>query len=230
MKAIVYTKYGLPDASYYQTLKNLIANISQRKAAIVVGIALITSFLLCIVIDDFVLSNFIVPGDSAKLASDIMANEMQFGIAVAGYLIILTLDAAIAIALYVVLKPANKNLASLTAVLRLLYVATLAISVLALVFQVIDVYSYGTIKLIGYIFFTAHLFVLGYSIFKSGYIPKILGVLLIIASFIYIIVFYADFLVPEALLLILMVPAVIAELSLGIWLLLKSTKIPEMKS
>ena len=103
-------------------------------------------------------------------------------------------------------------------------------SVLALVFQVIDVYSYGTIKLIGYIFFTAHLFVLDYSIFKSGYIPKILGVLLIIASFIYIIVFYADFLVPEALLLILMVPAVIAELSLGIWLLLKSTKIPEMKS
>ena len=79
-------------------MKNPIANISQRKAAIVVGIALITSFLLAIVIDDFVLSNFIVPGDSAKLASDIMANEMQFGIAVAGYLIILTLDAAIALA------------------------------------------------------------------------------------------------------------------------------------
>ena len=211
-------------------MKNPIANISQRKAAIVVGIALITSFLLAIVIDDFVLSNFIVPGDLAKLASDIMANEMQFGIAVAGYLIILTLDAAIALALYVVLKPANKNLASLMAVLRLLYVATLVISVLALVFQVIDVYSYGTIKLIGYIFFTAHLFVLGYSIFKSGYIPKILGVLLIIASFIYIIVFYANFLVPEALLLILMVPAVIAELSIGIWLLLKRDKIPEMKS
>jgi hypothetical protein len=71
---------------------------------------------------------------------------------------------------------------------------------------------------------------LKFYFFKSGYIPKILGVLLIIASFIYIIVFYADFLVPEALLLILMMPAVIAELSLGIWLLLKSTKIPEMKS
>ena len=48
-------------------------------------------------------------------------------------------------------------------------------------------------------------------------------------KWIHIIVFYADFLVPEALLLILMVPAVIAELSLGVWLLLKSTKIPEMK-
>jgi|LGVF01.1.fsa_nt_gb hypothetical protein len=211
-------------------MKNPIANISQRKAAIVVGIALITLFLLCIVIDDFVLSNFIVPGDLAKLASDIIANEMQFGIAVAGYLIILTLDAVIAIGLYIILKPANKNLASLTAVLRLLYVATLVIGIVALVFQVIDVYSYGTIKLIGYIFFTAHLFVLGYSVFKSGYIPKILGVLLIIASFIYIIVFYANFLVPEALLLILMVPAVIAELSLGVWLLLKGAKISEKKS
>ncbi|MCH8080725.1 MAG: DUF4386 domain-containing protein [Proteobacteria bacterium] len=210
-------------------MTNFIDSISQRKAAIVVGIAFITLFLLLIVIDDFVLSNFIVPGDSAKLASDIMANEMRFGIAVAGLLIILTLDAVIALALYVVLKPANKNLASLTAVLRLLYVVTLAIGVFALVFQVIDVYSYETMRLNAFIFFTAHLFVLGYSIFKSGYIPKILGVSLIIASFIYIIVFYANFLVPEALLPILMVPAAIAEFSIGIWLLLKRDKIPEMK-
>lgn len=207
-----------------------ITDISPRKAAMVVGIALIAMFFLAIFVDDFVLTNFIGPGDTATLASDIEANWMRFGIAVAGYLIILMLDVAIALALYVILKPANKNLASLTAVLRLLYVATLVISLLALVFHVIDVYSYGTIKLIGYIFFTAHLFVLGYSVFKSGYIPKILGVLLIIASFIYIIVFYANFLVPEALLMILMVPAVIAELSLGIWLLLKRAKMPEMKS
>ncbi|MBA7606238.1 hypothetical protein ES703_13386 [subsurface metagenome] len=93
-----------------------------------------------------------------------------------------------------------------------------------------DVYSYGTIKLIGYIFFTAHVFVLGYSVFKSGYIPRSLGVLLIIASFCYIILLFGNFLVPEALLPIFVVPAAIAELSLGIWLLLKRAKIPVMKS
>ena len=211
-------------------MTNPISDMSLRRAARIVGFAMLISFSLAFLVDDFILSNLIAPGDAAALANDIRANEMLLGIASAGYLIILTFDAAIALALYVILKPANKNLASLTSVLRLLYAAIMVIILLALVFQFIDVYSYGTIKLIGYIFFTAHLFVLGYSVFKSGYIPKILGVLLIIASFIYIIVFYANFLVPEALLMILMVPAVIAELSLGIWLLLKRAKMPEMKS
>ena len=210
-------------------MTNRFADISQRKAAIVVGIGLIISFFLAFFVDDFILSNLIAPGDTAALANDIKANEMLFSIAVAGYLIILACDAAIALALYVILKPANKSLASLTAVLRLLYTAIMVISVLALVFQFIDVYSYGTIKLwIGYIFFTFHLFVAGYSVFKSGYIPRGLGVLLIIASFCYPILFYVNFLVPEALLLIFMVLAIIGEISLGLWLLLKSAKIPEM--
>ncbi len=207
-----------------------IADISPRKAALVVGVGLIAMFFLAIIVDDFVLSNFIGPGDTETLASDIEASEMRFGIAVAGYLIILMLDVAIALALYVILKPANKKLASLTAVLRLLYAAILVISVLALVFQFIDVYRYGNTKLIGYIFFTAHIFVLGYSVFKSSYIPRSLGVLLIIASFCYIILLYGNFLVPEALLPIFVVPAAIAELLLGIWLLLKRAKLPEMKS
>ena len=213
-------------------MRNLIADLSPRKAAIIVGLAMIISFSLAFLVDDFILSNLIAPGDAATLASDINANEMLLGIAAVVYLIILTFDAAIALALYVILKPANKNLASLTSALRLLYVAIMVIILLALVFQFIDVYSYATIKLIGYIFFTCHLFVLGYLVFKSGYIPRILGVLLIIASFCYIPLFYVNFLVPEALLMILFVPMVIGELSLGLWLLWKGLRnqLPEMKS
>jgi hypothetical protein len=40
---------------------------------------------------------------------------------------------------------------------------------------------------IGMIFFGLHLLVLGYLVFKSGYIPRILGVLVIIASWGYLI-------------------------------------------
>ena len=207
-------------------MKNPIANISQQKAAIVVGIAIIISYFLAFFVDDFLLPNFIRPGDTAALARDIKANEMLFGIAVIGYLCILTCDAAVALGLYVILKPVNKNLAALTAVLRLLYVAFAVISIFALVFQFIDVYSYETIKLIGYIFFTGHLFVTGYSVFKSGYIPRVLGVLLIVASFCYVI-FYVNFLVPEALLLIFMLFMIIGELSLSLWLLLKGAKLPD---
>ena len=209
-------------------MKNLITDISPRKAARIVGFAMLISFSLAFLVDDFILSNLIAPGDTTALANDIKANEMLFGIASALYLIILMFDASIALALYVILKPANKNLASLTSVLRLLYAAIAGINLLALVLLFIDVYSYGTIKLIGYTFFVGHLFVLGYLVFKSGYIPKIVGVLLIIASFCYVPVSYVNFLVPETLLLILFVPMVIGELSIGLWLLWKSAKIHEM--
>jgi len=210
-------------------MTNRLANISQRKAAIVVGTAFIISLFLAIIVGNFILPNFINPGDTAALANDIKANERLFSIAVIVYLIILALDAAIALALYIVLKPANKILASLSGIFRLLYAAIAVISVFALAFQFIDVYSYETIKLwIGYLFFTCHVFVTGYAVFKSGYIPRVLGILLIIASFCYVMAFYVSFLVPEALLLIFMVFMIIGELSLSLWLLLKNAKISEM--
>ena len=209
-------------------MKNLIADLSTSKAAMVVGIAFITSVFIVTLVDDFLLANFVVPGDTEALASDIEANGRLFGFAVVGYLFVLVLDSILGLALYVVLKPANKNLALLTAVLRLLYVCTLVIGLICLVFKIIDVYGYATIKLIGYIFFALHIFVLGYSVFKSGYIPKSLGILLILASFTYI-VFFVDLNLPEALGIIIMLTMAIAELSLSIWLMVKRNRLPENK-
>ena len=209
---------------------NRFANMPPRKAAIVVGVSIIAMFILAIVVDDLILSNFIGPGDTAALAKNIEADQMRFGLGAAGYLIILMLDLAIALALYVILKPVSKILASLTAVLRLLYTAIMVISVLALVVQIISVYSYGTMKLIGYMFFTAHIFFLGYTVLKSGYIPKGLGILLIAAFFCYIVLIYGKSVVSEQILPIFVVPAAIAELALGIWLLWKRARIPVIKS
>ena len=207
-------------------MKKFIANLSPSKAAMVVGIAFITSVIIVTLVDDFLLANFVVPGDTAALASDIEVNGRLFGFAVVGYLLVLTLDSIIGLALYVVLKPANKNLASLTSVLRLLYAFTLVIGLFALVFQIIDAYSYASIKLVGYIFFALHIFVLGYSVLKSGYIQKSLGVLLMLASFTYI-VFFVDFHLPKSLMAIIMLTMAIAELSLSIWLIVKRNGLPE---
>jgi hypothetical protein len=207
-------------------MKNLIADLSTSKAAMVVGIAFITSVFIVTLVDDFLLANFVVPGDTAALARDIEANGRLFGFAVVGYLLVLALDSIIGLALYLVLKAANKNLALLTAVLRLLYACILVSGLFALVFQIIDVYGYATIKLIGYIFFALHIFVLGYSVFKSGYIPKSLGILLIFASFTYI-VFFVDLHLPEILEVIIMLTMAIAELSLSIWLIVKRKALPE---
>ena len=207
-------------------MKYSITNISTSKAAMVVGIAFITSIFIVTLVDDFLLANFVVPGDTEALASDIEANGRRFGFAIVGYLLVLFLDAIIGFTLFVVLKPANKNLALLTAVFRLLYAFTLIIGLFALAFQIIDVYNYASIKLLGYLFFALHIFVLGYSVFKSAYIPKSLGILLVFASFTYI-VFFVDFDLPETLGVIIMSTMAVAELSLSIWLMVKRNRLPE---
>ena len=206
-------------------MKSFITNLSPSKAAMTVGIAFITSVIIVTLVDDFLLANFVIPGDTETLASDIEANERFFGFAVVGYLLVLALDAIIGLALYVVLKPVNKNLALITAVLRLLYAFTLIIGLFALAFQIIDVYAYASLKLVGYLFFAFHILVLGYSVFKSGYIPKSLGILLILASFTYI-VFFEDLNLPEALMTIIMLTMALAELLLSIWLIAKRKKLP----
>jgi hypothetical protein len=206
-------------------MKNFMANLSTSKASMAVGIAFITSIIIVTIVDDFLLANFVVPGDTATLARDIESNGKLFGFAVFGYLFVLALDFIIGLALYVVLKPFNKNLALLTATLRLLYAGILASGIFALVIHVVDVYGYATIKLFGYIFFSLHIFVLGYSVFKSGYIPQILGVLLIIASFTYI-VFFINLHLSGILEVIIMLTMAIAEFSLSIWLMVKRSSLP----
>ncbi|MFD2724675.1 DUF4386 domain-containing protein [Hyunsoonleella rubra] len=207
-------------------MRSFISKISTSSAAMIVGIAFITSVLFVVLVDDFILANFVVPGDIETLVRDINANKRLFIFAVVGYLVVLALDSIIGFALYLVLKPANKSLALYTAALRLLYAGLLIIGLPAFVFQIIDVYGYESIKLIGYIFFATHIFVLGYSVFKSEYIPKSLGILLILASFTYI-VFFVDVYLPESLKVIVMLLMFVAELTLSIWLIVKRKGLPE---
>lgn len=208
-------------------MTNVITYHSPQKAAMVVGIAFITSVLIVTLVDDFLLPNFVIPGDTAALASDIEADYMTFRYAAIGYLLVLLLDSIIGLALYVVLKPANKKLAFYTGALRLLYAFSLIIGVFALFFQIIDVYSYASLKLVGYTFFALHILVLGYSVFKSDYMPKSIGVLLMLASFTYI-AFFVDVNLPEALLVVIMLIMAIAELLLSIWLIAKRNSLPEV--
>jgi len=90
-------------------------------------------------------------------------------------------------------------------------------------------YEYGAN--IAFVFFGIHIAVLGYLVLKSDFMPRILGVLLIVASVGYFIDSFASFLSSNyannevAFWLIVAVPAVIAEFSLTLLLLLKGGKV-----
>jgi len=225
------------------------ADISLSKSAIIAGIGLLIMTILAF--GSFpILQNLIVPGDATATANNIMTNELLFRIAVCGFLIVIILDVVVAWALYVLLKPVNKSLALLAAWFRLVYAAIFA-AALNNLFSILDlvnssdylkVFETGQLHAqvliflnafnygwdIGLAIFGLHLFVLGYLVFKSGYIPKVLGVLLVIASFGYLIDSFGKFILPSYNLTIVMF-TFIGELLFMLWLLFKGAKISEMK-
>ncbi len=236
-------------------MTNRIVDISLRKAAIVAGLGLLIMLIPAIFANYFVFPNLIVPGDAATTANNIMASEGLFRAGIGSWLIVITLDVVTAWALYVFLKPVNKSLSLLAAWFRLMHAAIFGITLLNLVFvsvllsgaDYLTVFEAGQLHAlvslflngynygfnIGIFFFSFHLGILGYLVYKSGYIPRILGVLLIVSSFGYLIINAGEILLPnypEIITQVIGVPAFIGEFLLMLWLLWRGAKIPEMST
>jgi hypothetical protein len=95
-------------------------------------------------------------------------------------------------------------------------------------------YGYGFN--IAFVFFGLHVLGLGYLILKSDYIPRVLGILLIIASLGYLIdslasVLSSDYADNEALFLVFIaIAAVMAEYSLAFWLLTRGRRLERVEA
>jgi len=235
-----------------------IADISLPKAARVSGFGYLIIFITGIFSNFFVLEGLVVAGDAAATANNIMGNGLLFRIGIFSFTIMVVFDVLLAWTLYILLEPVNKNLSLLSGWLRLVNSTIFGIALYNLlsVLQMLSgaeylkafdtgklhaqamllLNTFNSTWLIGLVFFGLHLLLLGYLIFKSGYIPKILGILLIIAAMGYLIDSFANFLLSnyadykDIFLLIVAVPGIIGELSFTFWLLLRGGKIPESKA
>jgi len=189
-------------------------------------------------------SKLIVFGDAATTAQNIMASEWQFRIGFMGDLLAAVLFLLAAWALYVLLKPVNKNLALLFLLLNLGGVVVQSSSDLFLlasqmllsgadylqVFQanqlqalaMFFLYLYKNGFMIAQLFYGAWLFPLGYLVFKSGFLPRILGIILMIHSVFWLMTFLQFFLFPsfDAIIYISYPLGFIAEFGLSLWLLI----------
>ncbi len=96
-----------------------------------------------------------------------------------------------------------------------------------LVFLFLNAYEYGS--LIWGIFFGLHLFVLGYLLFKSGYFPRIMGVLFVFASLGYLTDSFGTFLFLnyQEVFGWVVWTTVPAELSFALWLLIKGVNVEQ---
>lgn len=194
----------------------------------------------------YVPSQLVVPGDAATTASNIIASEGLFRGAIVSNLIGQTIFIFLPLVLYRLLKPVDKNHALLMVVFVLIAVPIAFINELnhfgvlillsgadylsvfsldqlhAQVMLFLELHEHGIA--IATVFWGLWLFPLGYLVFKSGFLPKILGVLLIIACIGYLIDSLTFMLFPDFDVTISQF-TFIGELLLPLWLVFKGVNV-----
>ena len=190
-----------------------------KKIARIAGILYLAVAFLAPLGDMVFRAGLIAPGDAATTAKNIMASEGQYRLGFVSDLITQTVQIFLVLFLFKLLKPVNENHAVLLLVLGLVGVpismlnelneivpllllsgadyltAFTAEQLQALATLFLDLRVHGVSIL--YIFWGLWLLPMGYLIFKSVYIPKFLGVLMIIAGCGYLIEFVLFFLFPN---------------------------------
>lgn len=218
-----------------------------NKAARIAGLFYFLYFLAQIT-SDLWRDSFIVLGDAAATASNILAREGLFTITAVGDLVTAALFFTAAWALYALLKPVNKNLALLFMLLNLAGVAIHSMSALNLfaallllngpeylkVFQPDQLQALAMFSLdlqdkgfsMAQLFYGVWLLPLGYLVYKSGFLPRVLGIVLMIHSVTWTSTFFQLFLFPgfEVLHYVSYPLGFIAEGGLTLWLLAMGIK------
>jgi len=233
-------------------MTSLIADLSQRKAVTVLRILYPIWFVVGLFSVMYVPSTLIVPGDATTTANNIMANELLFRMGIAGSLIVQLIQILVVLVLYKLLKPVNKNYAVLMVVFALIGIPISMLNTLnrvaalvllngadflevfgvdqlhALVMLFLNLNEQGV--MIAQLFWGLWLFPLGYLVYKSGYFPRILGVLLMIGCFGYLLDSFSNFLFNEEIILPVSILLTSGEILFMGWLLIKGANLPEMES
>jgi len=199
----------------------------------------------------FVRNRLIVWGDAAATANNILGSETLFRVGLVGEMLTCECDVALALILYVLLRPVSKNLALLAAFFRLTFVGIYGVTKL---FEIAALVALGggdylkalgpsqlhdlayvslRVHSLGYgaslLFFGVCCILFGHLIERSGYLPRLSGILLAIAGYGYVGFSVAQLLSPAFAARVLFPwvfsVAFLAESALCLWLLVKGVNI-----
>lgn len=221
---------------------------SLKKIARGAGILYIIMDVFMIFGGMYVDSKIYVPGDAVATVSNILASEWLFRLGFVSFLVGLILQLFLVHVLCELFKSVDKGQARLMVILVVtgvsvaflnnlnLYAPILLFSgaghlsafnptqlqSLAMVFY--DMYKHG--MMIDEIFWGLWLIPLGILVYRSGFVPKVLGILLIVGCFGHLISFFSIFLFPgySTILTPIGDTVTIGELPVFLWLLIKGVK------
>jgi hypothetical protein len=200
----------------------------------------------------YVPATLIVPGDATTTANQITASEGLFRLGMVSDAIVFLIEIALCALLYVLLKPVSKTLSMVAAFARLAMTVIQGINLLNHLFVLLLLSGVGyltvfapnqlqalvllflnaheAVMLIWGLAFGLHLLVSGYLFYKSGYLPKIVGGLLIVAALCYFIQSFGTMLFPQFKALFASVGLLsMLEIALPLWLLIKGVNVEQWK-
>ncbi|HEX5689877.1 MAG TPA: DUF4386 domain-containing protein [Roseiflexaceae bacterium] len=207
-------------------------------------------YLIIIVVgalgEGVVRGSIVVPGDAAATAANLRSMEWLWRLGVAGEVVLLICTTALALILYMLLRRVSRDLALAAVLFNLVCVAIEGVAAVALAaallplsavaspnalapeqlnaMAMLSIESHSIGFGIALIFFGVECVILGYLIYHSGYMPRPIGVLMAIAGVCYLINSFALLLSPplsNVLFPAILMPSLLAELSLALWLLVK---------
>lgn len=218
---------------------------STQRTARVAGL-LYLAVLLSLPLATSVRSLLVVPGDATMTAQNVVANETLFRLTVTAEAAIVLIDIALAAILYVLLRPVSPALSLAAAFSRVSASVVIAASslftglltlrvagnarspaavgpeqrdVLALLFQ-----EGNDVVVLWGVVFALHLMLVGGLAYRSGFLPRASGVLLLLAGGAYLARSFGALVTPghsELVSLAVLVLAVPAELTFALWLLFR---------
>ncbi len=200
--------------------------------------------------ETLVRGSLVVTGDAVATAAQIATEDTLWRSGIVADLCMQLLDIPVIVLFYLMFKQVNAGLNLTATFFNLIQTAMLVANKLTLMVPLLlagsgvylaafsaeqrDTLAYVAIQLHGYgfavglLFFAIACLIRGYLIIKSQYFPKLLGVMLALAGVCYLINSITLLLAPQIAALLfpwIMLPVLVGELSLSLWMLVKGAKL-----
>jgi len=221
--------------------------------------ARIAGFLYLIVIvggifaEVFVRGRLVVHGDPAATARNILTHELLYRMGFAAEIFYCACNVPLTLIFFHLFKAVNRNVTLLVVFFSLVGTAVESVSLLchyaplvllegghqlnAFTPQQLQAWAYLCLQgfeygfAIALVFFGFYCISIGYLIFRSTFLPRIIGILMVIEGLLYLANSFANFLAPgiAARVFPFLAASAIAEISLCLWLLVVGVNVKKWK-
>jgi Domain of unknown function (DUF4386) len=224
-----------------------LVGMPRRNAALVAGVGILLLAALAAFGNLVVVQGLVTDGNAAQTSRDIAGSAGTFGLGVVALYAVVALDVLVAWALLEVFRPVNQALSRLAAWFRITYAVAFLVAIAQLagiphllstrgsgVFSpgqvdamaLAKVDTFTDIYMAALVLFGAHLLLLGYLTYVTPQMPRLLGILLIVAGLGYVVDTVAAVLMTGSP-IVVSTFTFLGEFLLAVWLVVRGRRLSQ---